>query len=74
MLSDGPRSLELMPLAIVWYNWRERNCQIFEVKATCFQVFNFLITFYSWGEVLDHDMKLAFLDLVDMITRERLRV
>ena len=68
----GPRNLEVD--AIGWYSWKESNCQIFEGKTRCFQVFNFLRTLYSWSQVLDPNTKLTILDFVDMIISGRLRV
>jgi len=46
---------KMIPLAIWWSTWKERNHKIFEDKARSYQEFKiyFLRTLYSWSQVLD---------------------
>ena len=66
---------KLIPLAIWWCTWKERNRRIFEDKALSFQDFNlyFLETLYSWSQVLNGGLNVSLLDFVDKIMYESLQ-
>jgi len=60
---------KMIPLAIWWSTWKERNQRIFEGKARFYQKFKlyFLRTLYSWSQVLDDGTNLNLLSFVDKI-------
>ena len=57
----------MIPLAILWCTWEERNIWIFEDKALSYQSFKlyFLRLFCNWSLVLKGGKNLSFLDFVD---------
>ena len=66
----------MIPLAIWWSTWKERNQRIFEGKARFYQEFKlyFLRTLYSCSQVLNDGTYLNFLNFVDKINLESMRV
>ena len=66
---------KLVPIAIWWCTWKERNQQIFDDKASSVQDFKlyFLGTLYSWSQVLNGGSKVSLLDFVDKIMHGSLR-
>jgi len=64
----------LIPLAIWWCTWKERNRRIFEGKALSLQNFKlyFLGLLYSWGHMVNGSINLTFLDFIDKILLESL--
>ena len=68
-------SLELVPLAIWWATWKERNRCIFEDKALSFQEYKlyFLRLLFSWSVGLNGYKNLNFLSFVDCLMDESLR-
>ena len=65
----------MIPLAIWWSTWKERNQRIFAGKARSYQDFKlyFLRTLYSWSHVLGDDTHMKLLDFVDEISIESMR-
>jgi len=65
----------MIPLAIWWATWKERNRRIFEDKILSFQDFKlyFLRLLYSWSVGLSGDKQLNFLAFIDCIMDESLR-
>ena len=65
----------LIPLAIWWCTWKERNRRIFEGKALSLQNFrlSFLGLLYSWSHMVNGSINLTFLDFIDKILLESLR-
>ena len=65
----------MVPLAIWWTSWKERNRHIFDDKAVLLQDFKlyFLRLFYSWSVGLCGNKSLNFLAFVDCIMDESLR-
>ena len=59
----------MIPLAIWWTAWKERNRRIFKDIDLFFQDFKlyFLRILYSWSHALDGSTNLTFLDFVDNI-------
>ena len=59
----------MIPLAIWWIAWKERNRRIFEGIDLCFQDFKlyFLRILYSWSHALDGGANLTFLDFASNI-------
>jgi len=57
----------LMPLAIWWSVWKERNRRIFEGKELSLLNFKFyfLRILYGWSQDLDDSANLTFVDFVD---------
>ena len=66
---------KLIPLAIWWSTWKERNQRIFAGKARSYQdsKLYFLRTLYSWSHVLGNGTHLKLLDFVDEISIESMR-
>jgi len=66
---------KLLPIAIWWCTWKERNLWIFDHKALSFQDFKlyFLGTLYSWSQVFNGGSTVSLLDFVDKIMFESLR-
>jgi len=66
---------KLIPIAIWWCTWKERNRRIFDDKALSFQDFKlyFLGTLYSWSQVLVGGSTVSLLDFVDKIMFESLQ-
>jgi len=62
----------MIPLALWWSTWKERNHQIFMGNARSYQelILYVLRTLYSWSQVLDYGTNLTFLDFVDKINLE----
>ena len=60
---------KMIPLAIWWTEWKERNRRIFEGIDLSFQDFKlyFLRILYSWSHALDGVVNLILLDFVDII-------
>ena len=56
----------MIPLAIWWSTWKERNQRIFEGKASSYQDFKlyFLRTLYSWSQVLGDGTNLNLLNFL----------
>ena len=65
----------MIPLAIWWATWKERNRRIFEDKSLSFQDFKlyFLRLLYSWNVGLCDGKELNFLAFIDCIMDESLR-
>ena len=65
----------MVPLAIWWATWKERNLRIFDDKVSLFQDFKlyFLRLLYSWSVRLSGNKNLTFLAFVDCIMDESLR-
>jgi len=65
---------KLIPIAIWWCTWKERNRWIFDDKALSFQDFKlyFLGTLYSWSQVLNGGSTVSLLDFFDKIMFESL--
>jgi len=65
----------MVPLAIWWAAWKERNCRIFEDKVLSFQKYKlyFLRLLFSWSIGLNGNKNLIFLGFVDCIMDESLR-
>jgi len=65
---------KLIPIAIWWCTWKERNHRIFDDKALSLQDFKlyFLGTLYSWSQVLTGGSTVSLLDFVDKIMFESL--
>jgi len=66
---------KMIPLAIYWCTWKERNCRIFADNALSYQNFKiyFLRRLYSWSLVLNNGKNLSFLGFVDNIIHESRR-
>jgi len=66
---------KLVPLAIWWCTWKERNRRIFEGKGSSLQDFKlyFLRMLYSWSQVLDGGSKVSLLNFIDKIMHKSLR-
>ena len=66
---------KLIPLAIWWCTWKERNRRIFEGKALSLQNFklSFLGLLYSWSLVVNGSINLTFVDFIDKIMLQSLR-
>ena len=64
----------MIPLAIWWATWKERNRRIFEDKTLALQDFKlyFLRLLYSWCMRFS-DKELNFLDFIDCIMDESSR-
>jgi len=60
---------KLIPLAIWWSVWKERNRRIFEGKDLSLHEFKlyFLRMLYSWSQPLDGSANLTFVDFVDIL-------
>ena len=58
---------KLIPLAIWWSVWKERNRRIFEGQDLSLHDFKhyFLRILYSWSRALDESANLTFVDFVD---------
>ena len=65
----------MVPLAIWWTTWKERNRRIFDDKVLSCQDFKryFLRWLYSWSVGLSGNKNLNFLAFVDCIMDESLR-
>jgi len=65
----------MIPLAIWWATWKERNRRIFEDKILSFQDFKlyFLRLLYSWSMGFIGDKQLNFLAFIDCTMDESLR-
>ena len=65
----------MIPWAVWWATWKERNRHIFEDKASSFQEFElyFLRWFHSWSVGLSGNKNLKFLAFFDCIMDESLR-
>ena len=65
----------MVPLAIWWATWKERNRRIFEDKGLSFQDYKlyFLRLLYGWSVGLNGYKNLNFLGFVDYIMDESLR-
>ena len=57
----------LIPLAIWWSVWKERNRRIFERKDLSLLDFKmyFLRVLYTWSQALEDRVNLTFVDFVD---------
>jgi len=57
----------LIPLAIWWSVWKERNRRIFEGKDLSLLDFKmyFLRVLYTWSQALEDRVNLTFVDFVD---------
>ena len=66
----------MIPLAIWWSTWKERNQRIFAGKAKSYQDFKLycLRTLYSWSHVLGDGTYMKLLDFVDEISIESMRI
>jgi len=60
----------MIPLAMWWSTWKERNQWIFEGKGRSYQDFKlyFLRTLYSWSQVLGDGINLNLLNFVNKIS------
>jgi len=58
---------KLIPLAIWWSTWKERNRKIFEGKDLSLHDFRlyFLKILYSWSQALDGGANTTFVDFLD---------
>ena len=65
----------MIPLAIWWATWKERNHRIFEDKTLSLQDFKLYLLrlLYSWRARLSGDKELNFLAFIDCIMDESLR-
>ena len=65
----------MVPLAIWWATWKERNRRIFEGKVLSFQDFKlyFLRLLYNWSVGLSGNKELNFLAFIDCIMDESLK-
>ena len=64
----------MVPLAIWWATWKERNHRIFEDKALSFQEFKlYFLRLFSWSSGLNGYKNLNFLGFIDCIMDETLR-
>ena len=65
----------MVPLAIWWATWKERNRHIFDDKVLSFQDFKlyFLRLLYNWSVALSDNTNLNFLAFVNRIMDESLR-
>ena len=59
----------LIPLAIWWSVWKERNRRIFEGKDLSLLDFKmyFLRVLYTWSQALEDRGNLTFVDFVDSL-------
>jgi len=66
---------KMIPLAIWWSTWKERNQRIFAGKVRSYQVLKlyFLRTLYSWSLILGDGTNLKLLNFVDKIRIESMR-
>ena len=59
---------KLIPLAIWWSVWKERNQRIFEGKDLSLHEFKlYFLRMYSWSQSLDDSANLTFVDFVDIL-------
>ena len=65
---------KLIPIAIWWCMWKERNHRIFDNKALSLQDLKLYVlgTLYSWSQVLKRSSTVSLLDFVDKIMFESL--
>ena len=63
---------KLIPLAIWWSVWKERNRRVFEGKDLSLHDFKlyFLRILYSWSQALDESANLTFVDFGDILCKD----